>query len=156
MCALTWLPSPSRNLPLVFCASSQAISAETIGLRAKAIAMPVEKCSDGAASEAAAMFIHGTWWPSVNSMPEKPAFSTRRARSATLSHVVARVMTSNSIAYPAAFPAGYSPTTEIGAKLDFSGRPGFRELGDSCDGHSSDYRRYATFWIDEMLPIRAW
>ena len=60
MWAFTWLPSPSRNLPLVFCASSQAISAETIGLRAKAIAMPVEKCSDGAASAAAVMFIHGT------------------------------------------------------------------------------------------------
>ena len=60
MCAFTWLPSPSRNLPLVFCASSQAISAVTIGLRAKAMAMPVEKCSDGAASAAAAMFIHGT------------------------------------------------------------------------------------------------
>jgi hypothetical protein len=45
---------------LVFCASSQAISAEIIGLRAKAMAMPVEKCSDGAAIDAAAMFIHGT------------------------------------------------------------------------------------------------
>ena len=50
-----------------------------------------------AAMEAAAMFIHGTWWPSVNSMPEKPLASTLRARSETLSHVVARVMTSNSI-----------------------------------------------------------
>jgi hypothetical protein len=82
---------------LVFCASSQAISAEIIGLRAKAMAMPVEKCRSGAAIDAAAMFIHGTWWPSVNSMPEKPAASTRRARPATLSHVVARVMTSNSM-----------------------------------------------------------
>ena len=70
-----------------------------IGLRAKAIAMPVEKCSDGAANAAAAMFIHGTWWPSVNSMPEKPAASVRRARSATWSQVVARVMTSNSMVF---------------------------------------------------------
>ncbi len=38
----------------------QAISALIIGLRGKASAMPVEKCSDGAASDAAAMFIHGT------------------------------------------------------------------------------------------------
>src|SRR5689334_13365732 len=97
MCAFTWLPSPSRNLPLVFCASSHAICAVIIGLRANAIAMPVEKCSDGAASDAAAMFIHGTCWPSVNSMPEKPAACVRRARSATWSQVVARVMTSNSM-----------------------------------------------------------
>ena len=86
-------------MPSVFCASSQAISAETIGLRAKAMAMPVEKCSDGAASAAAAMFIHGTWWPSVNSMPEKPAASVRRASVATWSQVVARVMTSNSMVF---------------------------------------------------------
>ena len=83
MWAFTWLPSPKRNLPWVFWASSQAISAVTIGLRAKAMAMPVEKCSDGAARAAAVMFIHGTWWPSVNSMPEKPAASVRRARVAT-------------------------------------------------------------------------
>src|SRR3954471_6101276 len=97
MWAFTRLPGTRRNLPCVFCASSQAISAEIIGLRAKAMAMPVEKCSDGAASDDAAMFIHGTWWPSVNSMPEKPASSTRRASVATLSQVVARVMTSNSM-----------------------------------------------------------
>ena len=59
--------------------------------------MPVEKWSDGAASAAAAMFIHGTWWPSVNSMPEKPAASARRASAAAWSHVVARVMMSNSM-----------------------------------------------------------
>src|SRR5262245_1294525 len=64
------------------------------------MAMPVEKCSDGAASAAAAMFIHGTWWPSVNSIPENPAASVRRASVATLSQVVARVMTSNSMNPP--------------------------------------------------------
>ena len=110
MWAFTWLPSPRRNLPPVFWASSQAISAEIIGLRAKAMAMPVEKCSDGAAIEAAAMFIHGTWWPSVNSMPEKPAASTWRARLPTLSHVVARVMTSNSMAF---FPAVPRPVAAL-------------------------------------------
>ena len=111
-------------MPLVFCASSQAISAEIIGLRAKAMAMPVEKCSDGAASEAAAMFIHGTWWPSVNSMPEKPAASTRRARLATLSQVVARVMTSNSMAFlPCGSCALRRPCHGGNRWVKFVGRP---------------------------------
>ena len=47
------LAAPAKAEPArVFCASSQAISAETTGLRAKAMAMPVEKCSLGAASDA--------------------------------------------------------------------------------------------------------
>src|SRR6185437_14820076 len=114
MWAFTWLPRPRRNLPLVFCASSQAISAVIIGLRAKAMAMPVEKCSAGAASDAAAMFIHGTWWPSVNSMPEKPAASTLRARTPTFCHVVARVMTSNSMVVSSVVVAALPRREQVG------------------------------------------
>ena len=52
-------------------------------------AMPVEKCRRGGQGRGA-MFIHGTWWPSVNSMPEKPGRLHAAASVATLSHVVAR------------------------------------------------------------------
>ena len=54
MWARTWVPRPSRNFPFVMSCSSQALVAVTVGLRGNATAMPVESCSRGAASAAAA------------------------------------------------------------------------------------------------------
>jgi hypothetical protein len=63
----------------VFCAISQAICAEIIGLRGNATAIPVLNVNFGAAIAAAAIIIHGTLPASVNSIPENPADSSSRA-----------------------------------------------------------------------------
>ena len=65
-----------------------------MGLRGNATAMPVAKSSFGDAVAAAAMLIQGTWPPSVNSMPEKPASSSRTARSALSCQVIVPTITS--------------------------------------------------------------
>ncbi len=81
----------------MFWASSHAIAAEIIGLRGNATAMPVQKCSVGAAVAAVAIFIHGTSDVSVNSIPENPLASSDRASSAVSAHVPAPVIRSNSM-----------------------------------------------------------
>jgi hypothetical protein len=80
----------------VFWASSHAIDAETIGLRGKATAIPVEKWRLGAAIAAAAIFIHGTSDVSVYNIPENPLASSRRAKSAVSAQVPDPVIRSNS------------------------------------------------------------
>ncbi len=60
--------------------------------------MPVVNSSVGAAVAAAAIAIHGAWDVSVNSIPEKPACSTSRARAAVSAQVAAPVMRSKRMA----------------------------------------------------------
>ena len=100
MCALTWLPSPSRNRPPVLPAISQAMLAAIIGLIGNATAIPVDNVSVGAACAAAAMLIHGVWPVSVNIIPPNPAPSTLRASSAASAQLDGPTITSKFIAPP--------------------------------------------------------
>ena len=72
----------------------------TIGLRGKATATPVDRCSSGAASWAAAIDSHGVRLISVKTRPAKPAFSTVRASRCTSPHGAGSVITSTFMLQP--------------------------------------------------------
>ena len=69
MCGLIWLPSPSEKRPFDASCRSLAIDAMVIGVRAKAMATPVDSSSRSVARAASSSGKKGSWLVSAVAPP---------------------------------------------------------------------------------------